>query len=371
MTGPVKQKLRTKKYNTRLRRLGISEHSKASRYLAVILIIGFGAIGYHTLKYSQAATGDFGIVSDNFERPTLGSNWTVNVGNVGIVNQSDIGLTAQSGAGITSWTGSTLTADQFSEATIASDIINNMLTQVFVRRRTTDSARYAFHYNKGPDVVTPRWEIKYDGVPTAQTRILVSSTVAQPSPGDILRLEVSGSNPVLLKGYQNGALILSTSDSAATAIVSGQPGVTFRLALETTTTYPSPVFESWSGGNLAAPAPTPAPSPTPSPISPPASAPPPPSQTGSQPPAVTPQSSEPVGSASQSEQPSNNQENDTTSPATTDNSSGHTVSTSGHPVVANLVTKSNNYIKIGVISGAIVASIIAAVIFIKRRNVGL
>lgn len=252
MAKLAKHKPFRKKNSVWLCRFNILKYSKIPPYLVVILLIGFGVFGYNTLKYSHASPGDYNIVSDNFERPILGSNWNVNLGNVGIVNQSDIGLTAESGVGIASWVGSSPPADQYSEAIISTSIANNMLTQVFTRRRTSDSARYAFHYNKGPNVVTPMWEIKYDGVPTAQTRVLASSTSAAPSPGDVLRLEVRGSNPVELKGYQNGILILSITDSATTAIVSGQPGLTFRLVIGGTTTYPSPVFENWSGGGLSA-----------------------------------------------------------------------------------------------------------------------
>ncbi len=252
MTTPAKQKLIAKKYNAWLCKLSNFKQSKVRRYLVVILLIGFASAGYSTLKYTQAASGDYDVVSDNFERQSLGSSWTVNFGNVGIVNQSDVGLTALSGAGIVSWVGSTLNADQFSEATISPNKVSSMLTQVFVRRRSSDSARYAFHYDADPnDGLVDEWQLKYDGVPTAQVRILASNnTVSGPQNGDVLRLEVRATNPVELKGYRNGALVLSATDSAASSISNGTPGLTMRLGVGTTTTYPTAVFENWSGGSL-------------------------------------------------------------------------------------------------------------------------
>ena len=102
--------------------------------------------------------------ADDFERHLLGPNWTLLLGSqAGIVNSRALGV-ANTNWCFVVWTASAFRADQFSEATIASDIDPNMLTQVFVRRRTSDLARYGFHWNGDPG--RSQWEIKYDGVPT-------------------------------------------------------------------------------------------------------------------------------------------------------------------------------------------------------------
>lgn len=190
--------------------------------------------------------------ADEFERADLGPSWSESLGSVGIVNRSDLGLAARSPIGLVTWVGSNLGSDQFSAAIISSEKPANMLVQVFTRRRGVDLARYGFHYNSDSNQGTPAgaWEIKYDGVPSVETRILATVGGGAPFPGDEIRLEARGTNPVELKGFVNGALVLSALDSAPNAIEGGRPGVAYRLQSGTVTTYPSPVVESWRGGSL-------------------------------------------------------------------------------------------------------------------------
>lgn len=191
---------------------------------------------------------------DEFERDTLGPSWAVALGSVGICNRSDLGLTSSSPIGIVSWVGSNLGPDQHSDATIAADRPSNMLLQVYARRRQSDGARYGLHYDDDLGDGSPgasAWQIKFDGVPNAQTRILASRAAPGPSAGDVIRLEVRGSGPVELKGFRNGTLILTATDSSASAITNGSPGMAFRLRVGTSTRYPAPVVERWSGGVLA------------------------------------------------------------------------------------------------------------------------
>lgn len=115
---------------------------------------------------------------DKFERSVgLGSNWTVYFGGsaITIIADSDIGISNSSTLfGIAAWTGSNFEANQYSEAIISSEKIDSMWAQVFVRRRTSDAARYAFHWSDRDGKIPGLWDIKYDGVPTPQTRILDS-----------------------------------------------------------------------------------------------------------------------------------------------------------------------------------------------------
>lgn len=193
---------------------------------------------------------------DNFERNTgIGSNWTNYFGgnNIGIVANSDLGiLNSPTRFGIEAWTGSTFSADQYSEAVISPDKIDSMLTQIFVRRRTSDAARYGFHW--GNDNTIAEWAIKYDGVPTAQTRNLASMlSPTPPAPGDTMRIEVQTDTATgypVIKGFHNGTLLLTAIDSDSVAIQNGAPGMAFRFRINFPAVYPAKAFEEWNGGSL-------------------------------------------------------------------------------------------------------------------------
>lgn len=177
---------------------------------------------------------------DDFERPSLGSDWAIHSGEVGIV-KGDLAILAK-GLGLVSWARPGVGADQFGEAKVAADAAPGSVIQVFVRRRTKDGARYGFHFNPR----SAKWEIKLDGVPTARTRILGSADGARgPAPGDTIRLEIRGK---ALKGFTNGKEILSVEDTGDDAISSGAPGLAFFT--REGTAYPAPVFAEWKGGTL-------------------------------------------------------------------------------------------------------------------------
>ncbi len=83
--------------------------------------------------------------ADDFQRASLGANWTKYNANAEIVNGADLGsptpsTTSQMYVG---WTASTFAADQFCEAVVAARP-DTMLIQLFVRRRASDVARNAF-----------------------------------------------------------------------------------------------------------------------------------------------------------------------------------------------------------------------------------
>jgi hypothetical protein len=185
---------------------------------------------------------------DDFERHALGPSWIVLAGPAAIVGDSDLGVIASGGCAV-AWSGSSFGADQWSETTLSNDVDPNMLMQVYVRRRSGDLARYAFHWNGDPG--RDRWEIKYDGVPTAQTRILASAAGSPPLPGDRLRIEARGTSPVVLRGFHNGELLLEADDGAPERIVvAGMTGVIARPKQGSTVTPPVAIFECWSGGTL-------------------------------------------------------------------------------------------------------------------------
>jgi hypothetical protein len=189
-------------------------------------------------------------VSDDFERASLGTNWTLYFGNgsVEIVNNSDLGFPANNSAFcLAGWTADTFAANQFSEIIISINRPDSVATQAFVRRRSADGARYGFHWNNN---FGGRWEIKYDGVPSVQTRLLASVTGTAPIPGDTLRTEIS---VMTIRGYVNGTLILQVTDTAfATSNPidsTGVPGLAFVYGA-TAPVFPAAIIEHWNGGDL-------------------------------------------------------------------------------------------------------------------------
>jgi hypothetical protein len=195
--------------------------------------------------------------ADTFTRTSLGANWTRFAANAEIVNGADAGAPAPSATipFLIGWTGSTFGADQFSEAIIAAGKPDTMLTEVFVRRRMSDAARYALVFTDenadGTGIANPRWELRYDGVAAAQVRILASApAMAAPQPGDTLRVEARGTSSVGLKGFHNGVEVVAAVDSAAQRITAGGPvGMAARLRRGGyTAPANAPLFASWRGG---------------------------------------------------------------------------------------------------------------------------
>jgi hypothetical protein len=191
--------------------------------------------------------------ADDFERATLGTNWTRYGGSQAqIVNGHDLGAPDPAIWCFVVWTASTFDADQFSEVVTAAGKPDSLLTQVYVRQRASDLARYGFHFNNENTTTNiPRWEIKYDGVPSAQTRILASVPASMPAPGDTLRIEVRGTDPVVIAGFHNGVQVISATDSDHQRITTtGPAGMVSRLSSGTTARPNSPIFASWKGGTL-------------------------------------------------------------------------------------------------------------------------
>jgi hypothetical protein len=191
--------------------------------------------------------------ADDFERATLGPNWTRYGGSQAeIVNGHDLGARDPSIWCFVVWTASTFDADQFSEVLMAASKPDSLLTQVYVRQRASDLARYGFHFNNENTTTNiPRWEIKYDGVPSAQTRILAAVPATMPAPGDTLRIEVRGTDPVVVTGFHNGVQVITAADSAHQRITTTGPmGMVSRLSSGTTAPPNSPIFASWKGGTL-------------------------------------------------------------------------------------------------------------------------
>jgi hypothetical protein len=195
-----------------------------------------------------------GGITDNFERASLGANWTSVLGDPGIIASSDVGALSFSGVHIITWTGTTLTDDSFAEITVSPDLETLMQFGVFVRRRASDAARYQVHDSNDPAQARPfEWAIKYDGVATPDTKFLASNTSAPAlQAGGRVRIEVRGQNPVNIRAFHNGIKVVEADDSSAERIASGPPGLAFRANVGAALTYPAKVFEDFAAGSLIA-----------------------------------------------------------------------------------------------------------------------
>jgi hypothetical protein len=205
-----------------------------------------------------AGAGGTGVsATDDFERGTLGPNWTIaypSSGNqVQIIGNSDLGMVpGPEGFFLMNWTGSVFTADQWSEVVIPADAAPGWAYQPYVRWRASDRARYGFGLDNDPGQANyNKWYFKFDGVPSSETRMfgLVDNTTGrEPGPGDRLRVEIRG---YTLYGYWNGQLMTTATDTAANRIADGVPGMAARVATgNQAITQPAKVWESWSGGSL-------------------------------------------------------------------------------------------------------------------------
>ena len=174
-------------------------------------------------------------VSDNFNRANgpLGSNWTVEgPGSVAIVSNNAV-VTATSGTYTTAaYTGASFSDDQFASVKII--VAGFVADGVGVRLSSSTNNGYGCDFEHGGGATIEIDKI-VSGLPTA----LVSQTSPIPNPGDILRLEVSGTS---LACYLNGTLILTTTDST---YASGSPG--FLGANASAIMY---TLNQFRGGNL-------------------------------------------------------------------------------------------------------------------------
>ena len=93
------------------------------------------------------------------------------------------------------------------------------------------------------------WIFRYDGVASPAIRLVANATATTPpAPGDTLRVEIVGST---LKGYLNGELVLEGTDSDASAIADGRPGLAARLTTgDGTLAADTKIWESFAAGDM-------------------------------------------------------------------------------------------------------------------------
>lgn len=200
------------------------------------------------------------MISDDFNRVSIGPNWTINFG----ASQCQI-ISANLGMGagansffLATWTGTQFYADQWCAAQISVDAPSDYLEQVYVRRDNATGARYGFGYDGDPSQPNfGEWIFKYDGVAGPSTRVFASSpALVLPEAGDTLMVQISG---YTLRGYikKLGSSIytkvLEGTDTDPSKIPYGSPGLAARLAAgNLPLASPVKIWKSFSGDSTMA-----------------------------------------------------------------------------------------------------------------------
>jgi hypothetical protein len=184
------------------------------------------------------------VVTDDFERAdgSLGPDWVNDPANLGI-QSGEVGMAVLGGSSLARWGANGFGPDQFSEVVVGTldgntfDIFRGL--QVFARMQLQGTPwRYGFHYFSN----TRTYQIKYDGGPSAETRILAESAVEPlPVPGDRFRIELVGDT---VRGYVNDRLKIQAVDDALSG---GAIGFVIGLN-QGSTTLPRRIVASWRGG---------------------------------------------------------------------------------------------------------------------------
>lgn len=181
------------------------------------------------------------VATDNFNRASLGSNWTqLNPGTSNLIIGSSTFLYSDAGAASGRWDGAgSFSADQYAKMTVSG--IANLSTAYWIGvvcRASPDinGIRDMYFYVVYADSATSQTtEIgKYvDGSYSS----LTSTTIAWTA-GDTIEIECEGTT---IRGYKNGVQQQSTTDSS---LSSGHPGAT---AAGNSTSVQG---DNWEGGNL-------------------------------------------------------------------------------------------------------------------------
>lgn len=173
-----------------------------------------------------------GGATDDFERASLGANWTTREGTATIHNSSDFSGDF-SGDNQAVYTATTFANDQYSES-IISLLQAGKEAQATCRSATSGAFnRYGYAgYNTGADL--------YKVVASSYT--FLQATGATFAVGDTIRIEAEGST---LRGKKNG--VQQGTNQTDTSLTSGYPGAGVWHSAT-----PMPEIESWAGADLAA-----------------------------------------------------------------------------------------------------------------------
>jgi hypothetical protein len=183
-------------------------------------------------------------VTDDFERADgpLGPSWLDLNDNL-VIESGEVGLASLGGSTLARWVANTFGPDQFSEVIVGTldgksfDVFRGL--QIFIRMQLQGTPwRWGCHYFSN----TRTYQIKYDGGPSAETRLLDETQEEPlPVPGDRIRLEAVGDT---IRCYVNGQLKLQGVDDA---LAGGAIGFVIGLN-PAATEIPRRVVAGWNGG---------------------------------------------------------------------------------------------------------------------------
>jgi hypothetical protein len=183
-------------------------------------------------------------VTDDFERADgpLGPSWLDLNDNL-VIQSGEVSLASLGGSSLARWVANAFGPDQFSEVIVGTldgksfDYFRGL--QAFIRMQLQGTRwRWGCHYFSN----TRTYQIKYDGGPSAETRLL-DETQEEPLPvtGDRIRLEAVGDT---IRCYVNGQLKLQGVDGA---LAGGAIG--FVIGLNPgATELPRRIVAGWNGG---------------------------------------------------------------------------------------------------------------------------
>jgi hypothetical protein len=174
-------------------------------------------------------------VSDNFNRANgdLGDNWTTVAGTYDpeiISNQVQVSPATNGHLHSAYWTANTFSSNQYAQAKFPN--IASGCCGPSIAVRLADSRGYILWWGNGTNNVSI-WRMDSSN----HWSLLVSSDSLTIADTDVWRLEAVG---VALRGYQNGNLVLETTDAYYT---DGSPGIWLYFS--------GNQLEDWSGGDIA------------------------------------------------------------------------------------------------------------------------
>src|ERR1700744_551069 len=179
--------------------------------------------------FPQAA--DAATVSDNFDRANgaLGSNWTTTPGTAAPqISGNTLHAGTASSLNSAYWSASTFGNDQFAQGTLPGSSGGNYGPGLAVR--LSGAKGYFLWYGNSTNTVS-LWRM--DSA-SSWTQLKASGTLTVTPATDVWKIQVVEST---ISGYQNGTLVVQTTDTSITA---GSPGVWLY--------YANNQIDNWSGG---------------------------------------------------------------------------------------------------------------------------
>lgn len=221
--------------------------------LALVAMLTFSTSAQVKTKSCSSGQGAATSWSDDFNRASLGTNWTVNGGG-SIYSSTEFQFTAGLGIEYAFYNAVTFTDNQFAQTKLSNLSTNANKMGPAVR---INSAGNTFYTLRCYATICEFYKFVSGATGTGSLPSIGGYT---PTLGDTVRLEVTGSNPVVLHAYKctDGAACTSKvnlgtagytySDSDADRIVSGSAGIHGNY-IETAAGNNGRI-DDWKGGNL-------------------------------------------------------------------------------------------------------------------------